>query len=72
MPQMEMARDHSGTRSGASRYLRDVGVLRLVLLCDPCGTECQELGRVSYRPDVKMPELDGGAAARGGASGVFH
>jgi len=44
--------DHTGTSSGASRYLRDSGELRLVLLCDRCGAERQELGRIEYRPDV--------------------
>jgi hypothetical protein len=57
--------DHSGTYSGASRYSRDVGELRLVLLCDECGTERQELGRVEYRPEVLLPgqEPEPGAAA---------
>jgi hypothetical protein len=47
--------DHSGTYSGASLYLRDAGQLRLVLLCDECGAECREIGRVAYRPDVRIP-----------------
>ena len=47
-----MSCDHSGTYSGASRYLRDAGELRLVLLCDRCGAERQELGRIDYRPEV--------------------
>jgi hypothetical protein len=50
--------DHSGTHSGASRYIRDVGVLRLVLLCDRCGAERQEFGRVDYRPDVLLPGME--------------
>jgi hypothetical protein len=58
--------DHTGTHSGASRYLRDSGELRLVLLCDRCGAERQELGRIEYRPDVILfpgigPAADGPA-----------
>lgn len=61
--------DHSGTYSGASQYLREVGELRLVLLCDRCGAERQEVGRVKYRPDASLPERDAiaGASAIGGA-----
>jgi hypothetical protein len=44
--------DHTGTYSGASRYLRESGELRLVLLCDRCGAEREELGRIDYRPEV--------------------
>ena len=64
--------DHSGTYSGASRYLRDLGELRLVLLCDRCGTERQELGRVAYRPDpeVERAGLAAGGSTFGGASAV--
>jgi hypothetical protein len=47
--------DHTGTHSGASRYVREVGELRLVLLCDRCGAERQELGRMEYRPEVVLP-----------------
>ena len=46
--------DHTGTYSGASRYLREAGELRLVLLCDGCGAERQELGRIEYRPEVVL------------------
>jgi hypothetical protein len=50
--------DHSGTYSGASRYSREAGELRLVLLCDRCGAERQELGRLEYRPEViLLPEV---------------
>jgi hypothetical protein len=48
--------DHSGTYSGASHYLRDVGELKLVLLCDQCGAECGEVGRVAYQLDVRIPD----------------
>jgi hypothetical protein len=58
-----MTCDHSGTHSGASRYLREAGVLRLVLLCDRCGAERRELGRVEYRLDVNVP-------GRGSVSGT--
>jgi len=56
--------DHTGTYSGASRYLRDTGELRLVLLCDRCGAEREELGRIEYRPEVVLfpgvePPVDG-------------
>ena len=60
--------DHSGTYSGGSRYLRDAGVLRLVLLCDLCGAERQELGRVKYRPDVRVPGLERAGLAAGGSA----
>jgi hypothetical protein len=56
-----MVCDHSGTYSGASRYLRDTGELRLVLLCDRCGAERQELGRVKYRPEVLLPGAESAA-----------
>jgi hypothetical protein len=56
--------DHTGTHSGASRYVREAGELRLVLLCDVCGAERQELGRIEYRPEVILfPEI-GPAADR--------
>ncbi|HEY3726724.1 MAG TPA: HD domain-containing phosphohydrolase [Solirubrobacteraceae bacterium] len=45
-----MACDHSGLHSGACRYLRGPGQLRMVLICDGCGAECGELGTVQYRP----------------------
>jgi hypothetical protein len=60
--------DHSGTYSGASRYLREDGELRLVLLCDGCGAERQELGRVKYRPEVRLPGLERGELAAGGTA----
>jgi hypothetical protein len=61
-----MACDHSGTYSGASRYLREAGELRLVLLCDRCGAERRELGRIEYRPEVVLhPAI---APAAGGSA----
>jgi HD-GYP domain-containing protein (c-di-GMP phosphodiesterase class II) len=47
---MDVACDHSGTQSGASRYQRDSARLRLVLVCDDCGVERRELGIMGYRP----------------------
>src|SRR6266508_1742684 len=41
-----VACDHSGAQNGESRYLREAGQLRLVLVCDACGAECAELQRV--------------------------
>ncbi len=42
--------EHSGTQSGATRYVRETTELRLVLICDQCGDECGELRRVEYAP----------------------
>jgi HD-GYP domain-containing protein (c-di-GMP phosphodiesterase class II) len=50
---MGMACDHSRARSGAARYVRETGQLRLVLVCDGCGAECDELDRLGYRPDAR-------------------
>jgi HD-GYP domain-containing protein (c-di-GMP phosphodiesterase class II) len=47
---MHMTCDHSGPLSGASRYLRGPGRLRLMLVCDRCGAERGEVGNLSYRP----------------------
>jgi hypothetical protein len=58
MAHMTMACDHSGTHSGATRYLREAAQLRLVVVCDDCGSECGELNRVDYLP---QPELAGQA-----------
>ena len=45
-----MTCDHSGPHSGVSRYLRDLGQLRLVLVCDRCGEERNQVGAMDYRP----------------------
>jgi len=50
---MPVACDHSGAHNGESRYLREAGQLRLVLVCDACGAECAELQRVGYRPEAR-------------------
>ena len=44
-----MVCDHSGPHSGALRYLRTQGQLRLVIVCDDCGEECAQLGEIEYR-----------------------
>lgn len=46
---MVMACDHSAWYSGAARYLREAAQLRLVLVCDVCGAERAQLGRIDYR-----------------------
>jgi len=43
--------------SGRARFLREVGELRLVLVCDGCGTERSEVGRVDYRPNARCVDL---------------
>jgi HD-GYP domain-containing protein (c-di-GMP phosphodiesterase class II) len=44
-----MTCDHSDWYSGAARYLREGAQLRLVLVCDHCGAERAQLGRIDYR-----------------------
>jgi HD-GYP domain-containing protein (c-di-GMP phosphodiesterase class II) len=44
-----MACDHSASHSGGARYLRSASQLQLVLVCDACGAERAQLGRVDYR-----------------------
>jgi HD-GYP domain-containing protein (c-di-GMP phosphodiesterase class II) len=41
---------HSGSHTAATRFHRDFGYLRFVMVCDECGTERAELGTESYRP----------------------
>jgi HD-GYP domain-containing protein (c-di-GMP phosphodiesterase class II) len=45
-----MVCDHSGPHSGASRYSRGSGQLRLVLVCDSCGADRRDLATLGYRP----------------------
>lgn len=56
--------NHSGAHSGATRYVRQTGQIRLVVVCDRCGAECAELGSLDYRPDPALP----GPRAAGPAS----
>ncbi|MBV9193253.1 MAG: hypothetical protein JO168_03845 [Solirubrobacterales bacterium] len=60
---MSGACDHSGTHSGATRYLREAGQLRLVVVCDDCGGECGEITRVDYLPHPALTAPSAGAAA---------
>lgn len=48
-----MACDHSALYSGEARYLRDAGQLRLVLVCDGCGSVQAELERIDYAPSAR-------------------
>src|ERR1700716_2648923 len=43
--------DHLAPHSGAARYLRETSQLRLSLVCDQCGAERAEFGRIDYRPN---------------------
>jgi len=42
--------DHSAFHSGRARYLPDSAQLRMVVVCDDCGAELEELERMEYRP----------------------
>jgi HD-GYP domain-containing protein (c-di-GMP phosphodiesterase class II) len=50
---MNMVCDHRAPRSGGARYLPQAGQLRLVLVCDRCGAEQAELGRIEYAPNAR-------------------
>jgi hypothetical protein len=41
---------HDGFHSATSRYDHRTGLLRFVLICDGCGSELREVGRIRYRP----------------------
>jgi hypothetical protein len=41
---------HDGFYTATSRYDHRAGLLRFVLICDGCGSELREAGRVRYRP----------------------
>ncbi|HWG09201.1 MAG TPA: HD domain-containing phosphohydrolase [Solirubrobacteraceae bacterium] len=45
-----MACDHSALHSGGARYHPGSGQLRLVLVCDSCGSELRLIGSVEYQP----------------------
>ncbi len=47
--------DHSGAHSGATRYVKQVGRLRMILVCDECGAELSEVGVLDYQPDPSLP-----------------
>lgn len=48
-----MGCDHSGPHSGECRYELEAGQLSLVLVCDRCGAERQELASFNYRPRAR-------------------
>jgi len=50
---MVMLCDHSASYSGGARYLREARQLLLVLVCDACGAERAELGKVDYAPNPR-------------------
>ena len=45
--------DHSGSHSGGARFLRQAGLLVLVLVCDDCGAERAKLGTIEYTPNPR-------------------
>ena len=49
----KMTCDHTGPHSGVSKYLRETAELRLTLVCDQCGAERSEYGRIDYRPHAR-------------------
>lgn len=53
-----MVCDHMALHSGASRYERDTGELRLTLVCDNCGEEQGEFARIEYRPIARRFSAD--------------
>lgn len=68
-----MACEHSGMHSGATRYSRQTGQLRLVLVCDECGAERGVLGHLDYSPrprraPVPIPALLADERHAGGGS----
>jgi HD-GYP domain-containing protein (c-di-GMP phosphodiesterase class II) len=48
-----MVCDHTGSHSGGARFLREAGQLLLVLVCDGCGAERAQLGRIDYCPNPR-------------------
>jgi HD-GYP domain-containing protein (c-di-GMP phosphodiesterase class II) len=48
-----MVCDHSGSLSGAARYVRAAAQLQLVLVCDRCGAERAQLGSIYYAPNPR-------------------
>jgi hypothetical protein len=41
---------HDGYHSGIGVYVRDLQLLRYVLVCDDCGAETKEISAVEYVP----------------------
>jgi HD-GYP domain-containing protein (c-di-GMP phosphodiesterase class II) len=50
---MDTACDHSGLHSGGTRYIRELGQLVLLLVCDDCGAERAEFGTIEYAPNPR-------------------
>jgi hypothetical protein len=49
--------------TGATRYSRQTGQLRLVLVCDQCGAERGDLGRLDYSPHPRRVPAQAAALA---------
>ena len=50
---MIVACDHSVSHTGGARLLRQARQLQLVLICDGCGSERAQLGRIDYAPSPR-------------------
>ena len=50
---MDTACDHSGLHSGGTRYVRELGQLVLLLVCDDCGAERAQFGTIEYAPNPR-------------------
>jgi HD-GYP domain-containing protein (c-di-GMP phosphodiesterase class II) len=48
-----VACDHSVSHTGGARLLREARQLQLVLVCDGCGSERAQLGRIDYTPSPR-------------------
>jgi hypothetical protein len=49
-----MACDHQEGHSGGARLAPESGELRLIRICDRCGSELEELGRIPYSPAPRL------------------
>ena len=54
-----MACEHSGYHSGGARYMREESQLALALICDSCGAERAQLGRIDYTPPAPLDTAAG-------------
>lgn len=63
--------DHSGTHSGATRYSRQAGELRLVLVCDRCTEELSVFGRLDYCPHPEVAQPLAGSSPGEGATATI-